>query len=156
MKKENCEILDFVPFENRNFESLLKSEQRSLILHFLYTVEIHNQTVNVYDVIRDYSVHYNIIFNNIDDVVTIVNGVLSNKNELDLKIKPFLNNWTFDRLSFITKLILRYALWDIIFNKTDSPLAINEAVELAKGFAENDSYRFINGVLDAWVKKNLN
>jgi N utilization substance protein B len=57
-------------------------------------------------------------------------------------------------LGFSTRIILRIAMWE--FNYSDMPpsIIINEAIELAKCFAEHDAYKFINGVLDEWVKKN--
>ena len=56
---------------------------------------------------------------------------------------------------FLPKLILRLALWELLHTDTDPVVIINEAVELAQCFAEQDAYKFINGVLDSYRKSSL-
>src|SRR5579872_5056152 len=74
------------------------------------------------------------------------------RDELDEKFKPLLENWRFERIGTSTKLILRFATWELEHGDTDPRIVINEAVELGKAFAEKDAYKFINGVLDRIVK----
>lgn len=81
--------------------------------------------------------------------------IIEKRDELDEIIKPLLENWRFDRLSVATKLILRYALWEFLYTDTAHTIIINEAVELAQCFAEKDAYRFVNGILDEWRKRNV-
>ncbi len=52
-----------------------------------------------------------------------------------------------------TRLILRIGVWEMKYTKTDSTVVINEAVELAKCFAEGEAYKFVNGILDEWSKR---
>ena len=68
-------------------------------------------------------------------------------------IKPVLANRRIDRLGCVTLLILRMGLWELLYTKTPVNIVINEAVELAKSFAEKDSYRFVNGILDQLANK---
>ena len=72
---------------------------------------------------------------------------------LDEECKPLLSNWRFERLGMCTKLILRYALWELQTTDTNPTIVINEAIELAKCFAEKDAYKFVNGILDEALKK---
>jgi N utilization substance protein B len=65
---------------------------------------------------------------------------------------PFLHNWRFDRIGCCTKLILRFAMWELFYTDTPDSIVINEAVELAKCFSEKDAYKFINGILDEAIK----
>jgi N utilization substance protein B len=51
-----------------------------------------------------------------------------------------------------TKLILRFALWELAQATTAPSVVLNEAIELAKCFSEKDAYKFINGVLDRYIK----
>jgi transcription antitermination protein NusB len=78
----------------------------------------------------------------------LVNGVISNREQLDQNIRDFAPAWPLDQISIIDRNILRLAIFEILHdNKIPVKVAINEAVELAKTFGSNNSSRFINGVL---------
>ena len=79
--------------------------------------------------------------------------MIENRQMLDDAIKPLLHNWRFDRIGVCTKLILRLALWELHNTQTSANIVLNEAIELAKCFAERDAYKFVNGILDEAVKK---
>ena len=69
---------------------------------------------------------------------------------------PYLANRTIDQLDQVDKAILRIACYELLFNKKlDYKIAINEAIELAKAYAAEDSHKFVNGVLDKIVKNDL-
>ena len=80
-------------------------------------------------------------------------GSVEMREELDSQIKPLLKNWKFERLGCCTRLILRLALWELKQPDSIPSIVINEAIELAKAFAEKDAYKFINGLLDEASKK---
>ncbi|GGF08330.1 N utilization substance protein B [Halobacillus andaensis] len=83
----------------------------------------------------------------------LVEGVLEHRNEIDDWIETHLENWTFTRLARVEKTLLRMAAYEIKFNEdVPSQVAINEAVELAKIFGEDQSGKFVNGVLSKMVK----
>ncbi len=79
-------------------------------------------------------------------------GVTSSTNELDLAIEPHVDR-PLDDVDHIEKAILRVAIFELSECK-DVPyrVVINEAIELAKLFAADDSHKFVNGVLDKAVK----
>ncbi len=82
-------------------------------------------------------------------------GTLENIQAVDNAIKRHSKNWNFDRISRIDLAILRLSAYGLLFQKgTDGKIIINEAVKLAQEFGGDDSYRFINGVLDAIYKDN--
>ena len=76
-------------------------------------------------------------------------GTVENISVIDKSIKNNIRNWEFDRLAKVDLAILRTAVFEIVFQE-DVPagVAINEAIEIAKSFGSDDSYKFINGVLD--------
>lgn len=78
----------------------------------------------------------------------VTRGIEENIEKLDEIIKPFLKGWTMERIGKTDLAILRLAVYEIIF-RDDIPykVSINEAVELAKIFCEDNSPSFINGVL---------
>ncbi len=82
-------------------------------------------------------------------------GVMDNIEALDEKITKVLpENRGFSRLSDVVKAILRLAVYEIFYND-DVPqkVAINEAVELAKKYAEDEAPSFVNGVLSGVIEK---
>ena len=82
-------------------------------------------------------------------------GTLENIQIVDQAIKDYIKNWNFDRISRIDLAILRLSVYGLLFQKgTDGKIIINEAVKLAQEFGGDDSYKFVNGVLDAIYKEN--
>lgn len=79
----------------------------------------------------------------------LVNGVLTNKEAIDEKIVACAIGWKLERMSATDRNIMRVATFEMFFaeNKIDFPVAINEAVEIAKIYGTKDSGRFVNGVL---------
>lgn len=84
----------------------------------------------------------------------LTEGVIKNKIDIDQLIADHLINWTIDRISPVDKTILRIAIYEIL-HEEDIPYAvsINEAVELAHRYGDDQSSKFINGVLSEIVKK---
>ncbi|MEJ7141999.1 transcription antitermination factor NusB, partial [Staphylococcus capitis] len=66
---------------------------------------------------------------------------------LDQKIQENLKDWKISRLLKSDRIILRIAAFELEHSDTPPKVVINEAVELAKQFSDEDHYRFINGVL---------
>ncbi len=80
-------------------------------------------------------------------------GVCEHWDEIDQFIEPALANWSMKRLNAVCLAILRVAVYEIKFNP-DIPdrVAVNEAIELAKEFGEEDSGSFVHGVLSNIAK----
>jgi len=78
----------------------------------------------------------------------LVKGVLEHKSEIDALIKKFAAAFPPEQMSIIDRNLLRLAIFEILFSdKAPVKAAINEAVELAKGFGGDSSPRLVNGVL---------
>lgn len=80
---------------------------------------------------------------------TLFNGTVENLEMLDSEIREHLKEWDYDAVGKVEKAILRLGAYEILVAKTDKAIIINEAVELAKELADDQSPKFINGVLDA-------
>lgn len=82
----------------------------------------------------------------------LLRGVTSSVSELDLAIAPHVDR-PIDEIDHVEKSILRVAIYELS-DCQDVPyrVVINEAIELAKAFAADDSHKFVNGVLDKAVK----
>ena len=87
----------------------------------------------------------------------IIVGVLENVDDIDREIQKHLEHWTFDRLKKVDVAILRTSVYALLFQSDIPPqITIDEAIEIAKEYGSDDSFRFINGVLDAVWKQQKN
>jgi N utilization substance protein B len=80
--------------------------------------------------------------------VKVAQGVTADAAHVDELISAHLQGWTLDRLPAVDRAILRVAVWELL-HATDvpEPVAVDEAVELAKQLSTDDSPGFVNGVL---------
>lgn len=80
-------------------------------------------------------------------------GIEEHKEEIDEIILSKLKNWTIDRIFKIDLAILRLAVYEIMyFESMPVKVAVNEAVELAKKYGNDESSNFVNGVLREIIK----
>nr|B8HYJ8.1 RecName: Full=Transcription antitermination protein NusB; AltName: Full=Antitermination factor NusB [Cyanothece sp. PCC 7425] len=82
-----------------------------------------------------------------DFSLDILKQVLTHRTAIDHLLETALVDWQFNRLAQIDRNILRIAVAEILYLKTPTQVTINEAVELAKRYSDEDGYRFVNGVL---------
>jgi N utilization substance protein B len=81
------------------------------------------------------------------------NGIYENWDAINGVIEPALKNWSLARVNAVCLAILRVAVYELKFNpEIPDRVAINEAIELAKEFGEEDSGSFVHGVLSAVAK----
>lgn len=135
------------------FVELSQCEKRSLIFHLLYAAEAFDYQISFESIVDNFNRGFDLDIPFDSDVVTTAHSVIESRKTLDDTYIPLLSNWRFDRLGVCTKLILRYAIWELTHTQTSPIIIINEAIELAKCFAEQDAYKFINGILDKAVKE---
>lgn len=126
-------------------EQLTRSELRKNIMTILYQINVYNTNkveYNVEDIIKE--------VNPIDNefVKDIVYGVITKKEELDEIANKQLNKWTIDRLGNTDQSILRMSIYELLYMNTPDIVVINEAIELAKLYSDDDVKNMINGVLD--------
>lgn len=84
----------------------------------------------------------------------LLRGSLERLGEIDAELGLQTAHWRLERLAAVDRNILRLAMYELLF-LTDTPHAvvINEAIEIAKKYGAKDSARFVNGVLDGFVKR---
>lgn len=84
----------------------------------------------------------------------LVDGVIQELEDLDKRIEQFATIWPVDQLSIVDRNILRIAIFEVVvYNRTPIKAAVNEAIELAKGFGSESSPKFVNGVLGSILGK---
>ncbi|MBI4437985.1 transcription antitermination factor NusB [Candidatus Uhrbacteria bacterium] len=86
-------------------------------------------------------------------VEELVHGVVKHRAELDEVITSFAPDWPIESITLVDRNVLRMGVYELkIVEKIPAKVAINEAIELAKGFGGQASGRFVNGVLGAIYK----
>mgnify|MGYP005905346185 FL=1 len=85
----------------------------------------------------------------------VIYGIEKNKNDILEQInKELSEKWELSRLSKISIAILKLAVYEILYKKLPYKVVINEAVELAKAYGDDNAPSFVNGVLASIVKNN--
>ena len=80
--------------------------------------------------------------------VEIVEGVVAHTARIDEVLATFSQGWTLERMPAVDRAILRMGTWEVLYNAdVDDPVAIDEAVSLAKELSTDDSPNFVNGLL---------
>lgn len=93
--------------------------------------------------------------NSIDFARLLAAGTIENIAEVDELIKAHLVNWEISRLSKVDLAILRLSVYCLLYRDEIPPkVTIDEAVDIAKSFGSDESYKFVNGVLDSIRKKD--
>ena len=122
------------------------TKTREILLQALYQKEISE--ISNTNLINQFKKTYREF--DISNVAEKLKGI--NKNN-DLLNKSIADNSSIEIKSIgeIEISILRQSIFEIENSEIDYPIVINEAVKLAKKFGQEDSYRFINGVLDSYI-----
>lgn len=122
-----------------------RKESRVQAFQTLFQLEIKDTDLTIKEAINFIKDDYPDL--DFDFINWLVTGVKDHEPVLDEKIKPYLIDWSLERLLKTDRIILRMATFEILHSDTPAKVVINEAVELAKQFSDDDHYKFINGVL---------
>lgn len=125
---------------------------RVLLFYLLYASYAQDYQVSLDSILENLERGFDV---NVKDerAKEIAASIIEQKEQLDTFLVPLLDKWRLERIGVCTHIILWIGLWELMHTDTDSKIIINEAIELAKCFAEKDAYRFVNGILDQAIKK---
>ncbi|ECL2267411.1 TPA: transcription antitermination factor NusB [Campylobacter jejuni] len=126
-----------------------RHQVRQSVISLLYALELNSQNNVFVDEILDEKKIRNEQKN---FTLNLYNGILDNLNNIDETLNSFLNDNQITALGHVERAILRLGAYELLFTDTPSAIVINEAIELAKELANDNSPKFINGVLDALIK----
>ena len=82
-----------------------------------------------------------------DYVQKKVEDIINHHDEIDARIEERSENWKLSRMGRVEQSLLRLAVYEVLYEGLPRGIAINEAVELAKSYGEENSPSFVNGVL---------
>ncbi len=124
---------------------LTRSELRIKIMTVLYQINVYQKSKMPYQVEE---ILKEVVEVENEFVKEMVYGVITYQKELDMVANQYLNGWTIDRLGNTDQAILRMGIYELLYTTTPVIVAINEAVELAKSYSDDEVRKMINGVLD--------
>jgi N utilization substance protein B len=124
-----------------------KSRQRALQILFLW--DARRQPVD--DAINAY---YDSLYSDERPerdpfVEDLVRGTVEHVAEVDEQISKHAEHWRIERMPAVDRNVLRLAVYEMTRGGTPAPVSIDEALELARKFSNEESVQFVNGVLDA-------
>ncbi len=127
-------------------KKISQTKTREILLQALYQKEISD--ISNTNLINQFKKAYREF--DISNVAEKLKGINKNNDSLN---KSIADNSSIEIKSIgeIEISILRQSIFEIENSEIDYPIVINEAVKLAKKFGQEDSYRFINGVLDSYI-----
>jgi N utilization substance protein B len=84
----------------------------------------------------------------------LLRGTVARLSEIDDELRHQTTHWRLERLAAVDRNILRLAMYELIYERETPPaVVIDEAIEIAKKYGAKDSGRFVNGVLDGFLKR---
>ena len=84
----------------------------------------------------------------LDYTIKLVEGVARHLDRIDELLASYAEGWTLERMPVVDRNLARIAVYELLYEpEIDDPVAITEAVELAKQMSTDDSPRFLNGLL---------
>ena len=127
-----------------NEKKISPTKSRDRALQSLYEMEISN--ISLKEIVERYKKDDSSFFR------VLLAGVVESIEELDKKIKLFIDI-PLSKLDPIERNTLRIALFELERGEVDVLVIISEAIRLSKKFGSTDGYKFINAVLDKFIKK---
>ena len=141
--------------ESQIFANRLKrnrSKSRSLALQTLFEIDLTKHHID--DVLGHLMVESDLDKNHLDFTRDIVHGVIDKQKQIDNLIAQCATERQVGDLSSLDRSVLRMGILELIdFPNTPPKVVVNEAVELAKIYGSDNSYKFVNGVLGAVLQK---
>lgn len=122
-----------------------RSELRKKIMTILYQINVYKTNkmeYNVDDILKE------VLEIDNEFVKEVVYGVITYQNEINSLANSYLEGWTIDRLGNTDKAILQMGIYELMYTDTPDIVCINEAIELAKIYSDDDVRKMINAVLD--------
>lgn len=130
-----------------------RSEGREAAFKLLYSMQI-SKSENLEEQEELFLDEENITSKeSVEYIKNLINGVSENNEEIEKKISENIKkDWSISRISKIDLALLKLGIYEILYSHLPYKVVINEVVELAKKYGDDNSKAFINGVLASIVK----
>jgi N utilization substance protein B len=113
----------------------------------LYAREVGNHSVE--EVIRDFWDTFEPDTSDRDFAELLVKGTIEHLDEIDEAIQGVSIHWRISRMACVDRNLIRMAAYELFYvDEVPKRVTLNEAIEIAKRYGAEDSWAFINGILD--------
>ena len=124
--------------------------QRSIAMQSLYEWDFYGKKKDLEKIVEKNIKEFGFDLENSSFVWELITGVIKHLKEIDDLISKTAPHWPIEQMPIVDRNVLRLGVYELVFGdkKAVPPkVAINEAIELAKGFGGENSGKFVNGVL---------
>ncbi len=123
-----------------------RHQARERAVQILFQYDIHGQAGPW---LEDFWIQYPLVEELRVFAERLVEGVRINKKELDVLISTYATNWKVSRMPIIDRNILRMGCFELLHvPEVPAKVTLNESIELAKSFGDDEASKFVNGILD--------
>lgn len=118
------------------------------LYEYVFRTDCEDSTTDISAILDRNINRYSETIDDKDFIVSLVNGVVTSRADLDAELQPLAPEWPLEQIARVDHIVMWIGLYELI-NHADVPpkVVINEAVELAKSFGSDSSSKFVNGVL---------
>ncbi len=129
-----------------------RTQARESVIGLLYAYSLGNEGIVKFvdDILEDKKIRNK----QKEFALNLFNGVIDNLKEIDTELISHLRQGTISDIGSVEKSILRLAIYELMFEKLDKGIVINEAIELSKRLASDGAPKFVNGLLDKVNKES--
>ena len=128
-----------------------RKETREEAVKIAYSMDV-NKELSTFN-LKEYIDHFELEEMDVDYLDKTIIDMITNMEEIDKYIIDNSKDWKISRIAKVDLAVLRIALAEILYNETiPESVSINEAVEISKKFSNEDSHKFINGILGTVVR----
>lgn len=129
-----------------------KRKTREIVLQLLYAKEVASESLE--DYISMVMSLLEVSKKNVYLGIGFAEQVLAHKEEIDRLISEASTSYSLERLSLIDKNILRMAIFELIVEKVDIGVVIDESIRLSKKFSTPEASGFVHAIIDTIGKKD--
>jgi len=125
-----------------------RTKAREYALQMLYQADIARTDAG--QLVQDFWIYHHVPPEVKGFATRLVQGTLEHVEAIDRLIASYANNWEIARMAVVDRNILRLGAFELLYLIEEVPpkVSLNEAVELAKRFGDEESSKFVNGILD--------
>ncbi len=125
-----------------------RSRAREVVMQLLYRDDLNDADRSIENDVKFIGRRLNNDQALVGFAESVLRGVREHLAEIDRSLESISENWRLSRMSATDRNILRLAAYEMMFGDTPPRVAINEAIELAKRYGDQNSPKYVNGVLD--------
>ncbi|NDC83609.1 transcription antitermination factor NusB [bacterium] len=128
-----------------------RSTGRKLAMQILYQADVRDTSVD--QILECFWEMHHFEPDTVSWATDLSTRTWSYRDDIDQLIQKYAIGWELNRMNPIDKAVLRLSFYELIHDGEDPGIVINEAIEICKKYASDESPRFVNGILGQYIKQ---